>query len=96
MKKMNIIILFNWFYMIGKEFYYIVEVYFNGSLVGDGLFIKCCYGWLEQWIGCYKGLFIYLCIVVLEMVVLLLDIQFGDEVIMLFYIFVFMVNVFVL
>lgn len=38
----------------------------------------------------------FFCIVLLEMVVLLLDIQFGDEVIMLSFMFVFIVNVFVL
>lgn len=82
--------------MIGWEFVYIVEVYFCGYLVGDGFFIWCSYVWFEQQIGCCKVLFIFLCIVVLEMMVLFLDIEEGDEVILLLYIFVFIVNVFVL
>lgn len=47
-------------------------------------------------IGVKYVLFIIFCMYVFEMCVLLFDIWEGDEVIMLFFIFVFVVNVFVL
>lgn len=70
------------------------EVLIWGYFVGVGLFIKKCEYFFEVDLGKSCVFFINLCIFVFEMIVLVLGFGLGDEVIILFYIFVSMVNVF--
>lgn len=87
---------FNWPYMTGKELYHIAEAHFNGKLAGDGPFTKRCHSWLEKDVGARKALLTHSCTAALEMSALLLDLHFGDEVIMPSYTFVSTANAFVL
>jgi dTDP-4-amino-4,6-dideoxygalactose transaminase len=87
---------FNWPYMTGQELHNIAMSHALGRLAGDGTFTKYCQGWIERHTGASKALLTHSCTAALEMAALLLDIGFGDEVIMPSYTFVSTANAFVL
>lgn len=82
--------------MTGNELKYIAETHFSKKLAGDGSFTGRCNRWLQERSGSGKALLTHSCTAALEMAVLLLDIQPGDEVIMPSYTFVSTANAFVL
>jgi dTDP-4-amino-4,6-dideoxygalactose transaminase len=82
--------------MTGNELKYIAETHFNKKLAGDGSFTGRCNKWLQERSGSAKALLTHSCTAALEMAVLLLDIQPGDEIIMPSYTFVSTANAFVL
>ncbi len=94
MKEMRI--PFNWPYLTGNELNYISKAHSHGILAGDGPFTKLCHRWLETRTNCSRALLTHSCTGALEMAVLLLDIQPGDEIIMPSYTFVSTANAFVL
>lgn len=73
---------FNRPYITGKEEQYIAEVLASRKFAGDGVFSKKCAKWLEQNTGCKKAILVPSGTAALEMMMLLADIQPGDEVIM--------------
>jgi len=83
--------------MTGKELYYIARaVMVDEHLSGDGPYTKRCHEWLENRLGCLRGLLTHSCTSALEMAAILCDIQPGDEVIMPSFTFVSTANAFVL
>ncbi|WNC89067.1 dTDP-4-amino-4,6-dideoxygalactose transaminase [Paraburkholderia sp. FT54] len=82
--------------MTGNELKYIAESHFSRKLAGDGSFTGRCNNWLQERSGACKALLTHSCTAALEMAVLLLDIQPGDEIIMPSYTFVSTANAFVL
>ena len=88
---------FNKPYIVGKELYYIARaVMVDEHLSGDGPYTKRCHEWLENRLGCLRGLLTHSCTSALEMAAILCDIQPGDEVIMPSFTFVSTANAFVL
>ena len=73
---------FNRPYMTGGEIEYIRDAKQRNMLAGDGWFTKQCHQWLELHVGAEKALLTHSCTAALEMAALLVDIQPGDEVIM--------------
>ncbi|WP_240975843.1 dTDP-4-amino-4,6-dideoxygalactose transaminase [Paraburkholderia aromaticivorans] len=82
--------------MTGNELKYIAETHFSKKLAGDGCFTGRCNQWLQERSGSSRALLTHSCTAALEMAVLLLDIQPGDEIIMPSYTFVSTANAFVL
>ncbi|PRX91879.1 dTDP-4-amino-4,6-dideoxygalactose transaminase [Paraburkholderia sp. BL25I1N1] len=82
--------------MAGNELKYVAEAHFSKKLAGDGSFTRRCNEWLQERSGACKALLTHSCTAALEMAVLLLDIQPGDEIIMPSYTFVSTANAFVL
>ncbi|MEM5454156.1 dTDP-4-amino-4,6-dideoxygalactose transaminase [Paraburkholderia phytofirmans] len=82
--------------MTGNELKYVAEAHFSKKLAGDGSFTGRCNEWLQERSGAGKALLTHSCTAALEMAVLLLDIQPGDEIIMPSYTFVSTANAFVL
>lgn len=65
-----------------KEMGYISHAHQIGQLSGDGFYTKKCHEWLEKNLGTKKALLTHSCTGALEMMVILINIQSGDEVIM--------------
>jgi dTDP-4-amino-4,6-dideoxygalactose transaminase len=82
--------------IVGNELQYIAESIQNKHISGDGDFTKKCNTFLERELGVSKALLTTNCTHALEMSALLLNIQFGDEVIVPSFTFVSTVNAFVL
>jgi dTDP-4-amino-4,6-dideoxygalactose transaminase len=80
----------------GNEQTYIAQAIANGHISGDGLFTTKCRALLEQELGVPCALLTTSCTHALEMAMLLLDLQPGDEVIVPSFTFVSTVNAFVL
>lgn len=89
-------IVFNRPHVVGTEFAYIEQAIADGQLAGNGGFGSRCGDWLEQRLGCHKGLITPSCTAALELCALLADIGHGDEVIMPSYTFVSTANAFAL
>jgi len=89
-------ILFNIPLNIGSELKYIKKSIKNRHISGDGEFTKKCNKWFEVNLKCKKVLLTTSCTHALEMSVILIDIQPGDEVIMPSYTFVSTANAFIL
>lgn len=87
---------FNKPYLTGKELSYIRRIVSSGWLSGDGEFTKKCQSWIQQNIGCKKALLVHSGSTALEMMAILSNVSFGDEVIMPSYTFVTTANAFVL
>jgi dTDP-4-amino-4,6-dideoxygalactose transaminase len=81
---------------VGNELEYMLQATDAGTLAGDGLFTRKCHAYLEQALGVRKVLLTTSCTHALEMSVLLLEIQPGDEVIVPSFTFVSTANAFVL
>lgn len=81
---------------IGNENRYIKEAMLNLQLSGDGQFTKKCHLWFEENTDTKKALLTTSCTHALEMASILLNIEYGDEVIMPSYTFVSTANAFVL
>ena len=82
--------------IVGNEFEYMKQAVENGHISGDGSFTKKCHEFLEKKLGIPKALLTTSCTHALEMSAILLNIQFGDEVIIPDFTFVSTVNAFVL
>ncbi len=80
----------------GFEEEFVSESIRSNKISGDGMFSKRCQSWFEQRLNCKKALLTPSCTHALEMAAILIDIQFGDEVIMPSYTFVSTANAFVL
>jgi len=87
---------FNRATLMGNESMYIAQAVANSHISGDGPFTRRCHALLESVLGVRKALLTTSCTHALEMAVLLLDIQRGDEVIVPSFTFVSTVNAFVL
>lgn len=87
---------FNKPYLTGKEAHYLYQAVYSGKISGNGVFTKKCQAFFEKKYGFLKTLLTTSCTDALEMCALLLDIQFGDEVIMPSYTFVSTSNAFIL
>ena len=87
---------FNKPFLTGKEIDYIKEAHSFGQLAGDGLMSQNCHDWLEKNLKTKSALLTHSCTAALEMAALLLNIKYGDEVIMPSYTFVSTANAFVL
>lgn len=83
-------------YITGKELAYINQAIAHGKLSGDGPFTRSCQAWLEKNTEQSKALLTHSCTAALEMAVLLLNIQPGDEIILPSFTFVSTPNAFVL
>lgn len=82
--------------VLGAELRYMSEAIERGHASGDGYFTKRCHALLEREVGVQKVLLTTSCTHALEMAMLLLNIQSGDEVIVPSFTFVSTVNAFVL
>jgi dTDP-4-amino-4,6-dideoxygalactose transaminase len=82
--------------LLGNELNYLQQAVDSGHISGDGTFTKRCSTLLEQEFGVPKVLLTTSCTHALEMMPILLDFQFGDEVIIPSFTFVSTVNAFVL
>lgn len=82
--------------LTGNESKYVLEAIQSSKISGDGAFSRKCQNWFESKIACKKALLTPSCTHALEMAAILINIQFGDEVIMPSYTFVSTANAFVL
>lgn len=80
----------------GNEDQYVLAAMRSDKISGDGEFSRRCQRWFELQLGCQKALLTPSCTQALEMAVMLIDIQPGDEVIMPSYTFVSTANAFAL
>ncbi|MEV9616330.1 dTDP-4-amino-4,6-dideoxygalactose transaminase [Aliarcobacter butzleri] len=80
----------------GNEEKYVIESMKSSKISGDGEFTKKCHKWFEEKLNCKKALLNTSCTHALEMAAILLDIKYGDEVIMPSYTFVSTANAFAL
>ncbi len=87
---------FNKPYLHGRELVYIAQSVASGKISGDGIFSKKCHTFLESRYGFLKTLLTTSCTDALEMSAILLDIKFGDEVILPSFTFVSTANAFAL
>src|ERR1700733_10473363 len=87
---------FNKPYFTGKEAEYIRQAVSSGKISGDGVYTKRVHEFFESKYGFKKVLLTHSCTAALEMAAILIDIEFGDEVIMPSYTFVSTANAFVL
>lgn len=87
---------FNKPYLSGKEILYLEQAVKSGKISGNGMFTKKYHSFFEGRYSFRKCLLTTSCTAALEMTVLLLAIQPGEEVIMLSYTFVSTANAFVL
>jgi len=87
---------FNKPYLAGNETHYIYDAVNTGKLSGNGKYTKKCHAFFQERYGFRKCLLTTSCTDALEMAALLINIQPGDEVIMLSYTFVSTANAFVL
>jgi dTDP-4-amino-4,6-dideoxygalactose transaminase len=67
--------------LAGREHLYIDEALATGKLSGNGRFGMRCTAWLERKLGARKALMTPSCTAALEMTMLLVDLEPGDEVI---------------
>ena len=93
---MHPVIPFNKPYFSGNETRYIEQAVRSGKIAGDGMFTQRVHRFFEQQRGFHKVLLTTSCTDALEMAVLLLNIQPGDEVLMPSFTFVSAANAFVL
>lgn len=89
-------IVFNKPYLTGKEIGYIQDAVKSGKISGNGKYTKLCQDYFETKYGFRKCLLTTSCTDALEMAAILLDIQYGDEIIIPSYTFVSTANAFVL
>lgn len=82
--------------VIGNEIDYIKDAIDSGKLSGDGKYSKLCQQWFDINLPCKKSLLMPSCTHALELAAILLDIKYGDEVIMPSYTFVSTANAFIL
>jgi len=75
---------------------FVEEVVKSSKIAGDGKYTKMCSEWMEKRFAAKRILMTTSCTAALEMTAILLDIKFGDEVIMPSYTFVSTANAFVL
>lgn len=87
---------FNRPHLAGNEIAYIQEAVLSRKISGDGMFTKKCHQFFEERYGFQKCLLTTSCTDALEMAVILINIQPGDEVIMPSYTFVSTANAFAL
>src|SRR5690554_7893361 len=85
---------FNRPYLTGKEMHYMYDAVLTGKISGNGKFTKKCQEYLQEKFGFGKALLTTSCTDALEMAVILVGIQPGDEVIMPSFIFVSTANAF--
>ena len=81
---------------VGNEARYLSEVATQSQLAGGGPFTQKCEAWLQEHLKTKKAILTPSCTSALEMAVILLDIQPGDEVIVPSYTFVSVANAVVL
>jgi dTDP-4-amino-4,6-dideoxygalactose transaminase len=89
-------ILFNQSALQGCELEYISASITSGQIAGDQIFSKRCQKLLEDELGIHRALVTTSCTHALEMVAILLNITYGDEVILPAFTFVSTANAFVL
>ena len=87
---------FNTPFLTGKEIDCINDAYANGQLAGDGKYTKLSSEILQEIMQVNRCLLTHSCTAALEMAAILLDVKWGDEVIMPSYTFVSTANAFVL
>lgn len=87
---------FNKPHTIDNEIINIKETINRGFIRGDGQYTKKCHEFLENKLGCKKALLVHSGTAALEMAALLLDLKYGDEIIMPSFTFVSTANAFVL
>lgn len=87
---------FNKPYLTGKETEYIKEAICKGKISGNGYYTKQCQSFFEKKYGFEKALLTTSCTDALEMAAILIDIKFGDEIIVPSYTFVSTANAFIL
>lgn len=87
---------FNKPYLTGNEIKYIEEAVKSGKISGNGNFTKKCQNFFQEKYDFGKCFLTSSCTDALDMAVILLNIQQGDEVIIPFYTFVRTANAFVL
>ncbi len=87
---------FNKPFLTGKEIFYIEDAVNTGKISGNGKYTKLCHEYFEKVFGFKKVLMTSSCTDALEMAAILIDIKFGDEVIVPSYTFVSTANAFVL
>jgi dTDP-4-amino-4,6-dideoxygalactose transaminase len=75
------LVTFNRPYLTGRELGYIAEAVANLHLSGNGPFTERCTRWLQERYGCDSALLTFSCTSALEMAMILLDLEPGDEVI---------------
>ncbi|MGX1024404.1 dTDP-4-amino-4,6-dideoxygalactose transaminase [Psychroflexus sp. MBR-150] len=92
----NYIVPFNKPYLSGKETAYVEDAVASGKISGNGKYTQKCQKFFETKYGFQKALLTTSCTDALEMAAILIDIKFGDEVIMPSYTFVSTANAFVL
>jgi len=90
------VIEFNKRCLIGNIKKYTLESMKSSKISGDGSFSLKCHRWFERKLQCKKVLLTTSCTHSLEMAAILLNIKYGDEVIMPSYTFVSTANAFVL
>ncbi len=74
---------FNKPFVVGKELHYIAQAVFKGQLAGNGFYTKACQNWIEETYRIRKALLTHSGTAALEMAALLVNIQPGDEFIVL-------------
>jgi len=79
---------FNKPYLTGKEAHYLYQAVYSGKISGNGDFTKKCHVLFQNRFNFKKCLLTTSCTDALEMAAMLIDIKFGDEVIMPSYTFV--------
>lgn len=82
--------------LTGNELRYVADAITRSQTAGDGSFTDACHLLLEQELGVPKALLTTSCTHALELAMILLDIQPGDEVIVPSFTFVSTANAFVL
>jgi dTDP-4-amino-4,6-dideoxygalactose transaminase len=87
---------FNRAYTTGAEIEYIREAIATTRLSGNGPFSHRCCGWLEESVGARRALMTHSCTGALELAMLLVGVEPGDEVIMPSFTFVSTANAVVL
>ncbi len=74
---------------------YVTDCVLTGKIAGDGYYTKLCSDWMESRFKANKVLLTTSCTSALEMAALLLDVKYGDEIIIPSYTFVSTANAFV-
>ncbi len=87
---------FNKPYFAGREIQNIVNAAYSGHISGNGTYTKLCHQFFEERYGFKKVFLTTSCTDAIEMAVMLMDIQPGDEVIMPSFTFVSTTNPFIL
>jgi len=87
---------FNKPYFAGREIQYIVNAAYHGHISGNGVYTKLCHQFFEDRYDFKKTFLTTSCTDAFEMAVILLNIKFGDEIIMPSFTFVSTTNPFLM